>query len=106
VETVLSFEESTGTGERMRVVQAHAGSAVPSEFRVARGEFPSSASCDLLIGKSQRDLVLLYAAAGSPGAEPTYRISSLCTAHLLDKPVFRDEVARLMAAPSGQGERG
>jgi hypothetical protein len=52
-------------------------------------------------------VVLLYAApAAEPGPEPTYRISGLCTAHLLGKQLFRDEVARLMAARSRRGERG
>ena len=106
VETVLTFAESKGAGDRMRVVQRLAGVAVPAEFRVARGEFPSGASCDLLFDTGQRDVVLLYPAPGSPGAEPTYRISGLCTAHLLDKAPFRDEVARLMAARGGLGERG
>ena len=106
VETILTFEESKGAGDRMRVVQALAGQMVAGEFRVERGEFPSSASCDLLFEKGQRDVVMLYAAPGSPAPEPTYRISGLCTAHLLDKKPFRDEVARLMAAQSGYGERG
>jgi hypothetical protein len=106
VETILTFEESKGAGDRMRVVQVLAGNAAAAEFRVARGEFPSSASCDLLFEKGQRDVVMLYAAPGSPATEPTYRISGLCTAHLLDKKPFRDEVARLMAAQSGYGERG
>ena len=106
VETILTFEESKGAGDRMRVVQVLAGNAAAAEFRAARGEFPSSASCDLLFEKGQRDVVMLYAAPGSPATEPTYRISGLCTAHLLDKKPFRDEVARLMAAQSGYGERG
>jgi hypothetical protein len=106
VETVLAFADSNGAGDRMRVVRSLAGGPVPAEFRVARGDFPSSASCDLLFEKGQRGVVLLYPAPSAPGAEPAYRISGLCTAHLLDKPVFRDEVARLMAAPAGLGERG
>ena len=106
VETILTFEESKGAGDRMRVVQALAGSAVPAEFRVARGDFPSSASCDLLFEKGQRDVVLLYAAPGSPGSDATYRISGLCTAHLLDQAVFRDEVTRLLTPASALGERG
>jgi hypothetical protein len=106
VETIVTFAESNGAGDRTRVVQQLAGAPVAAEFRVARGEFPSSASCDLLFDKGQRDVVLLYAAPSAAGAEPVYRISGLCTAHLLDKPVFRDEVARLMAHTSGLGERG
>jgi hypothetical protein len=90
----------------MRVVETLAGAPVPPEFRVERTGFPSSASCDLLFDKGQRDVVLLYAAPGQSGAGPVYRVSSLCTAHLLDKPLFRDEIARLMAPSPRLGERG
>lgn len=103
VETVLPYAESNGAGDRMRVIRTLAGTAA-AEFRVARGAFPSSASCDLLFDKGQRDVVLLYPASGAAATEPTYRISGLCTAHLLDNPIFRDEVARLMAGLPG--ERG
>ena len=106
VETILSFEESKGAGDRMRVVRTVVGAGLPTEFRVARGHFPSSASCDLLFEKGQRSIVLLFAPPATAGTEPTYRISGLCTAHLLDKKPFRDEVARLMAARGGRGERG
>ena len=106
VETIVTFAESNGAGDRMRVVQHLAGGPVPAEFRVARGQFPSSASCDLLFDKGQRDVVLLYPAPGAPGAEPVYRLSGLCTAHLLDKAPFREEVARLMAGASRPGDRG
>jgi hypothetical protein len=107
VETVVTFEESKGSGDRMRVVRSLAGVSVAPNFRVGRGDFPSSASCDLLFEKGQTDVVMLYTApAAAPGAEPTYRISGLCTAHLLEKQLFRDEVARLMAARSRRGERG
>ena len=106
VETILNYEESKGAGDRMRVVRTLAGGDVPAEFRVARGHFPSSASCDLLFEKGQRALVLLYLAPEITGDEPVNRISGLCTAGLLDKAPFRDEVARIMAARSGRGERG
>ena len=106
VETILSFDESKGAGDRMRLVETLAGAPVPAEFRVARTGFPSSASCDLLLAKGQRDVVLLYAAPGQSGAGPVYRVSGLCTAHLLDKPLFREEVARHLAPLPGLGERG
>ena len=106
VETIVSFAESKGAGDRMRVVRTLVGSGLPGEFRVARGGFPSSASCDLLFEKGQRDIVLLFASPETARGEPTYRISGLCTAHLLDKKIFRDEVARLMAARASKGERG
>lgn len=105
VETLVTWEQSGGAGDRMRVVSALAGAA-PKEFRVERGEFPSSASCDLLFRQGERDVVILYPAEQAAGSDPTYRISGLCYAHLLDKPVFRDEVVRLMAERAAAGERG
>lgn len=105
VETTATWDESKGAGDRMRVIRTLVGNGVAPSFRVARRPFASSASCDLLFEKGQRDIVLLFAAE-SASAGPSYRISGLCTAHLLDKPVFRDEVARLMTERLGRGERG
>ncbi len=102
VETVVPFHESSGAGDRMRVLRTLAGSA-SGEFRVERGPFPSSASCDQLFDKGQRSTVILYPSAQAQGAVPTYRISSLCTGLLLDRPVFRDTPARAL---NGHGERG
>ena len=105
VETVVPFHESSGAGDRMRVLRTLAGRA-PGEFRVERGPFPSSASCDHLFDKGQRSTVILYPSAQARGAIPTYRISSLCTGLLLDRPVFRDELARRIRAATVPGERG
>lgn len=104
VETILSYQASQGAGDRMRVIRTLTGAA-PGEFRVERGHMPSSASCDLLFDEGQHDIVLLYPASASAGGQPVYRISGLCTAHLLDKPLFRDEIARIMAQQTA-GERG
>lgn len=105
VETVVTYAQSNGAGDRMRVVRTLAGSA-PEEFRVERGHMPSSASCDLLFEKGERDIVILYPAQAVPSNGKAYRISSLCTAHMLDQPAFRDEVERLIEARTGSGERG
>ena len=107
VETLVPFGESNGAGDRMRVVRTLAGSAA-SEFRVLRGRFPSSASCDLLFERGQRGTVILYpvATAGADASLPTYRISGLCTGHLLEQPVFRDEMIRLIGGGVTSGERG
>ena len=107
VETLVPFHESQSAGDRMRVVRTLAGSA-PSEFRVLRGHFPSSASCDLLFERGQRGTVILYpaATAGADADLPTYRISGLCTGFLLEQPVFRDEIIRLIGHPGTSGERG
>ena len=107
VETLVPFHESDGAGDRMRVVRTLAGAAA-AEFRVERGHLPSSASCDLLFERGQRGTLILYPAAPpvARGSIPTYRISGLCTDHLLDQPAFRDEIIRLIGHRSTPGERG
>ena len=102
VEALTSFEQ-TGTGERMRVVRTLAGRA-PAEFQVQRGPFPSSASCDVLYSPGQRDLVILYPASEPQVAGALYRVSGLCSDHMLDQPVFRDTLIRHIARRDG--ERG
>ena len=104
VETLVSYQESNGAGDRMRVVHTLAGSAQP-EFKVQRGEFPSGASCDLLFDRGQRAVVILYPAATPSDSEPIYRISGLCTGVLMDEPIFRDAVSRGIGR-SRLGERG
>ena len=89
----------------MRVVRTLAGAAA-AEFRVERGHFPSGASCDLLFDRGQRDVVILYPASSQAAAGPKYRISGLCTDHLLVQPVFRDEVQRLIDGGTTVVERG
>ena len=104
VETLIPFHESQGAGDRMRIVRTLAGSA-SGEFVVERGHLPSSASCDLLFDRGQGGVVILYPASGqAPG--PKYRISGLCTDHLLDQPVFRNEVQRLIDGGATVVERG
>lgn len=103
-ETTLTYAESNGAGDRMRVIRTLAGSA-PAEFRVERGPFPSSASCDQLYENGQQALLILYSPSQPAAGEPTFRISGLCTAGLLQQAPYRDEVIRLMQARSS-GERG
>ncbi len=105
VEMLVPFHESNGAGDQLRVVRTIAGSA-SGKFHVERGDFPSSASCDQLFDKGQRSLVVLYPATKARSADPTYRISSLCTGLLLERQVFRDEIARLIRGNSLPGERG
>ena len=104
VETLVSYQESNGAGDRMRVVRTLAGAA-EHEFRVERGPFPSSASCDLLFERGQRAVVILYPSTKSTTDSTIYRISGLCTGLMLDKPVFRDAVAGAIGA-SLLAERG
>ena len=96
-ETILTYQESSKAGDRMRVVRTLAGSA-PAEFRVERGAFPSSASCDQLYEKGEKALLILYAPSQAAAGEPQFRISGLCTAGLLQQAAYRDEVIRLMRA--------
>ena len=103
-ETILTFQESNGAGDRMRVTKLLAGSA-SGEFRVQRGNLPSSASCDQLYDKGQRAIMILYPASPTASGEASYRISGLCTAGLLAQPAFRDEVERLIGRRSAP-ERG
>jgi hypothetical protein len=105
VETIVPFHESKGAGDQMRVLRTIAGRA-SGEFRVERGPFPSSASCDQLFDKGQRSMVVFYPAIRAGGEAPIYRISSLCTGLLLDRPLFRDEIVRRIRAASLPGERG
>ena len=98
---IRAYDPSKQTGEELRVVQLLAGTA-PTVFRVERGHFASSASCDDLFEAGQRKLVILYPAASASTGVRTYRVSSLCTNLLLDKPVF---IETLQAALS-RGERG
>jgi len=99
-EALTAFD---GRGERMVVRRTLAGSA-PAEFQVQRGPMPSSASCDDLYQVGQRKVIILYPAT-TAGPIPTYRTSGLCTNMLLDKPVFRDAVARQIGHMPGP-ERG
>ena len=103
-EALTSFE-ATQQGERMRVVRTIAGQ-VSAQFTIERGPMPSSASCDVLYEVGDRALVILYPTENAAGGVPVYRTSGLCTVHMLDKPVFRDELTRLMSARLPRPERG
>jgi hypothetical protein len=100
-ETLIAYQQG-GPGESMRVVRTLAGNA-PAQFRIERGPFPSSATCDVLYEKGQKALIVLYGpSAQTPG---TYRTSGLCTGMMLEKPAFRDELIRHLSAKS-TAERG
>ena len=103
-ETLVTYEASGRAGESMRVIRTLAGQAAPN-FRIAREHFPSSASCDILYEKGQRAVMILYPVASDATGEQVYRTSGLCTGLLLDKPAFRDEVARHIGSKSST-ERG
>ena len=96
-----------GGSERVRVIRTLAGTA-PGEFRIQRGPFASSASCDVTYQAGVRDLVILYSPTeAGPSDLPVFRTSGGCTQGMLSKPAFREEVARLLQAARGaSGERG
>ena len=105
VEIVRPYDHATGQGEVMRVIRTIAGEAATT-FQVPRQRFPSSASCDIEFRAGQRELLILYPTAGSAAATPAYRISGLCTDHLLDKPVYRDAVIDAIGRKAQPGDRG
>ena len=100
VEVLKGYDPATGQGEIMRVVRIVAGTS-PTQFQIPRSGPPFGASCDVEYRAGQRAEVILF-----PAAEPgSYRTSGLCTALLLEKPAFRDELIRLIGARAA-GERG
>ena len=90
-----------GGAETVRVVSVHGGKA-PAQFVIQRGPHASSASCDIIYEKGQRDMVILY-----PGAATgTFRTSGLCTQGLLGKAAFHDALVAAIARRTITGERG
>jgi hypothetical protein len=74
---VLSEYRPGGDGERVRVRSILWGEA-PREFHIARREFASSASCDLLLARGQRKVLLI-----TPASDGQFTIQSLCSDFLL-----------------------
>ena len=103
-EALTAFDPASG-GERVVVRQVLAGDA-PKEFRIERGPLASGASCDNLFEVGQRRLIILYPSADAGRTDAVYRPSSMCTDLLLDKPIFRDAVARRIGKPQRGPERG
>lgn len=100
VEVLKAYDPATGRGEIMRVAKIVAGTS-PAQFQIPRSGPPFGASCDVEYRAGQRVEVILYP-ADRPGS---YRTSGLCTALLLEKPAFRDELIRQIGARPA-GERG
>ena len=103
-EALTAFDPASG-GERVVVRQVLAGNA-PKEFQIERGPLASGASCDNLFEVGQRRVVILYPVANAARTDAAYQVSSMCTDLLLDKPVFRDAVARQIGRPPRGPERG
>jgi hypothetical protein len=83
----LSEYRPGGAGERVRVRRTLWGKA-PKEFRIERREHASSASCDLLLGKGQRKLLILYPARNPRQRGRQFGMQSLCSDYLLSDRGF------------------
>ncbi len=78
----------------------------PREFHIARSGFASSASCDLLLDRGQRKVLIL-----TPAADGRFSIQSLCSDFLVGADghlaVTLDEARRRdRGATPTTGERG
>lgn len=78
---VLSEYRPGGRGELVRLRRILFGKA-PKNFRIRRGPLASDASCDLLLRKGQRKVLILSKPAGSRFTEEGFRIQSLCSDYL------------------------
>ena len=110
---VLSEYRVGGEGELVRVRNVLWGQA-PREFRIARGEFASSSSCDLLLERGQRKHLILYPVGQGEFAERRsgrgdFEIHSLCSDFLLSDRGYLAvtlEEARRRNDAVAAGERG
>ena len=84
---VLSEYRQGGAGEQVRVRRTLWGRA-PSSFRIDRREFASSASCDLLLQRGQRKVLILYPAEDRRHVGRRFRIQSLCSDFLTSNRGF------------------
>ena len=75
-----------GRGERVRVHRRLWGEA-PTEFRIERGDFASSASCDILLVRGQRKVLILYPATDRRQRGRQFRIQGLCSDFLVSDEV-------------------
>ena len=93
-----------GDGELVRVDRVLWGEA-PGRLRLARSEFASSASCDLLLARGQRKILIL-----SPAEGGGFAMQCLCSDFLVSDRGFLDvtlEEARRRGGPSAPaGARG
>jgi hypothetical protein len=78
---VLSQYRLGGPGELVRLRRTLFGKA-PKSFRIHRGPFASDASCDLLLKKGQRKVLILSKPPGRRSAAPSFQMQSLCSDYL------------------------
>lgn len=78
---VLSEYRPGGPGELVRLRRTLFGKS-PQTFRIQRSDFASSASCDLLLTKGQRKVLILSRPAGNRSTNQRFQIQSLCSDYL------------------------
>ncbi len=78
---VLSEYRPGGPGELVRLRRTLFGKA-PKSFRIQRGPFASDASCDLLLRKGQRKVLVLSRPAGNRFTGQRFQMQSLCSDYL------------------------
>ena len=78
---VLSEYRPGGAGELVRSRRVLFGK-VPRSFRVQRGPFASDASCDLLLRKGQRKVLIVSKPTGNRRLGTSLQIQSLCSDYL------------------------
>ncbi len=79
---VLSEYRPGGPGELVRLRRTLFGKA-PKSFRIQRGPFASDASCDLLLRKGQRKVLILSRPAGNRFTGQRFQMQSLCSDYLM-----------------------
>jgi hypothetical protein len=78
---VLSEYRPGGAGELVRLRRTLFGKA-PKTFRIQRGPFASDASCDLLLRKGERKVLILSQPVGNRFTGQRFQIQSLCSDYL------------------------
>lgn len=91
-----------GPGEQVRVHRTLFGQA-PETLQIERREFASSASCDLLLNKGERKVLMLRRSEAG-----TYEMQSLCSDFLTSErylPMTMQEARGSAESPRKAGER-
>ena len=78
---VLSEYRPGDPGELVRLRRTLFGKS-PKTFRIQRSDFASSASCDLLLSKGQRKVLILSKPPGNRFTKQRFQIQSLCSDYL------------------------
>ena len=103
VEVLAGYEHQARTAEKVRVLRTLWGES-PDILTLARGGFPSSASCDLLFETGERRLLILYPSGEAEGPS-RLQPHGLCTDFLVQSPehlaVLLKEAAAMQPQPAG-----